>query len=612
MLSGLRARTGFTTYINGRGVDYLGLSSNRELGWSWLDRIHPDDRETAQNYWNQALAVGSAASVEYRIRIRDGSYRWNVVSTTPVKSADGTVARWVGTYTDVNAHHAMIGEFESARQALVEREKELDESRAHLERAQEVGKVCSAEVDLRTKTVHWSEQTYAMFGLPRQYFSPDIDTILSVIHPDDRERVREITARTRAGEISPASEFRVVGVDGSIRWIHRLSVLIQDETGEPTSILVTMQDVTERKTVELELLQREAELRASREHLARAQRVGNIGSAEVDLDSKEHIWSDGLYRLLGIKANSLAPGFENFLDFVHPDDRKIAFDVQSASRRGIAVPDIEFRIRRPDGEIRWLRRLAETSNDAEGRASRLVISFQDITDRRRMEDDLRTSREHLASAQRVGKLGSAEVDLINRQAHWSEGLYTVLGLDPATPPSGEIFLSLVHPDDRDRVREHRSKALHGEATDPIEFRIVRRDGTVRWIYHTVELLRDRDGNPEKLIGTDLDITDRKRDEIILRERETQLRESQEHLAEAQRVGRIGSVEVYRDQRASRWSEEVFALLGTRSGHDRAGPGRLSVGDPSRRSCRDPGAAGATHARPEQSHRRISGCAPRHG
>ena len=172
-----------------------------------------------------------------------------------------------------------------------------------------------------------------------------------------------------------------------------LSVLIQDETGEPTSILVTMQDVTERKTVELELLQREAELRASREHLARAQRVGNIGSAEVDLDSKEHIWSDGLYRLLGIKANSLAPGFENFLDFVHPDDRKIAFDVQSASRRGIAVPDIEFRIRRPDGEIRWLRRLAETSNDAkEGQAGSSSPSRTSPTVRR-MEDDLRTSRD---------------------------------------------------------------------------------------------------------------------------------------------------------------------------------------------------------------------------
>ena len=100
----------------------------------------PTIARRSNNYWNQALAVGSAASVEYRICIRDGSYRWNVVSTTPVKSADGTVARWVGTYTDVNAHHAMIGEFESARQALVEREKELDESRAHLERAQEVGK----------------------------------------------------------------------------------------------------------------------------------------------------------------------------------------------------------------------------------------------------------------------------------------------------------------------------------------------------------------------------------------------------------------------------------------------------------------------------------------
>ncbi len=129
----------------------------------------------------------------------------------------------------------------------------------------------------------------------------------------------------------------------------------------------------------------------------------------------------------------------------------------------------------------------------------------------RVEERLRGVNANLVHAQRMGKIGSVEVDLVAMKATWSDELYRIYDRDRALGPAPlEEFLAYVHPDDRDTVAEMRGQHLHGTVQGPNEYRIILKDGSIRWIHREVEVLRDPSGKPVKLVAAEQDITDQKR------------------------------------------------------------------------------------------------------
>ncbi len=446
--------------------------------------------------------------------------------------------------------------------ALRAGEAELLSSREHLARAQAIAHIGSAEVDLVRGEDIWSDELYRLLGVELQSIPPKFDNFLPFVHPDDREKLAFFRSSSVAGEIPSDGEFRIVRPNGETRWIYRKSDKVFDARGRTIKILISLQDITDRKRAALELQKREEQLQRNREHLTLAQHVGHVGSAEVDFITGSVQWSDQLFVLLGLDPAASPPTFETFQSIIPPEDQEVARRIRAQELNGIPSPPREMEIIRPDGERRWLYRQVEMIPGADARPRGMITTYQDVTDRRRMEEALQISREHLALAQRIGRIGSAEVDLQHKRIYWSDGMFELLGLEPArTTPSGEAFLAAVYPDDRSLVLSHRATALRGIATSPLEFRVLRSNGSIRWIYHKVEVVFGPDGNPQKLIGIDQDITELKHAMQELGERDLQYRDSQKHLALAQRVGKIGSVEFDRNTGVSRWSEEMFVLLG---------------------------------------------------
>ena len=115
---------GAIDYYNQRWYDYSGLDFDRTRDWGWQAVIHPDDLAHAGSVWLAALASGGVSEVEYRLRRADGSYRWHLGRTEPVRDAAGRVIQWVGTATDI----------EERRRAEDERERLLMEAEARAER----------------------------------------------------------------------------------------------------------------------------------------------------------------------------------------------------------------------------------------------------------------------------------------------------------------------------------------------------------------------------------------------------------------------------------------------------------------------------------------------
>ncbi len=301
--------------------------------------------------------------------------------------------------------------------------------------------------------------------------------------------------------------------DGNTRIISNSGRPAFSARGRFTGYRGTATDITERRRIE-------RDLERARAHLARAQRVGKTASGEIDLRTGRLYWSDELFRLLGLEARSNEASVEHFFAAVHPDDRERIREQTMLNRDGVDTPDSEFRMLRPDGEVRWMVRSSEVTRDAGGAPQTVFTNFLDITERKHTEEELDRNRQHLERVQNVARIASTEVDLDTHQVHWSDEVYGLLGIDrDAVEPGITSFASAVHPEDSRQVRDASLKGRNGEEVEPLEFRVIGRDGQVRWFYRKADFVRDADGRPRRLIATMYDITERKTAEMALRDSE---------------------------------------------------------------------------------------------
>jgi len=134
--------------------------------------------------------------------------------------------------------------------------------------------------------------------------------------------------------------------------------------------------------------------RRSERATRRAERIGRLGHWELDIATTALTWSDEVYRIFGVDPATFEVTYESFLERVHPDDRDEQLSIDAAARAGEDVLDTEHRIVRPDGEVRVVHERAALV-EGEGEAGRLVGTVQDVTERRRLEDELERSRDLL-------------------------------------------------------------------------------------------------------------------------------------------------------------------------------------------------------------------------
>jgi PAS domain S-box-containing protein len=266
-------------------------------------------------------------------------------------------------------------------------EGSLYRSEEELREAQRLARVGNWWWDPATDTVTWSEGQYRIAGRDPKMPPPGFGAHSRFYTPESFARLTAAVERVMKTGTPFELGLEVVRADGSLRSVNSRGEAERDAEGRVVLVRGTVHDVTEQKQVE-------AALRESEANLNRAQEIAHIGSWHLDVTRDQLMWSDEVFRIFNV-PKGVPLTYESFLGFIHPDDRDAVQKAWTAAMHG-APYDIEHRIV-VGTDVKWVRERAKIEFDNDGRAVKGIGTVQDITERKRAQEELlRVNRAHRA------------------------------------------------------------------------------------------------------------------------------------------------------------------------------------------------------------------------
>ena len=328
-----------------------------------------------------------------------------------------------------------------------------------------------------------------------------------LVHPEDRERVLARCRRVGAVEDEAGFEFRALAADGRTVWLH-MDVRALADSARPPRLQGFLFDVSRRRAAE------EA-LRASEERFRTLVEQSPLAVQIFSPDGRTRLVNAAWEALWGLTLEDLAD--YNVLEDPQLEELGVMPYLREAfAGAAVAIPPVPYdpaRNRRP-GEAperrdRWVRAFAYPVRDGDGRISEVILLQEDVTGQRRMEQALRTSRERLAEAQRLARLGFWSVDLDSGRFSCSEEIPRIFEIaDPDTyVPSLDRCLQFVHPEDRERVRAAYEGAIATGAPYRVQHRLLLPGGRTKHVVAHGGVEHDGAGRPVRSYGTLQDVTE---------------------------------------------------------------------------------------------------------
>ncbi|WP_204137839.1 EAL domain-containing protein [Halomicronema sp. CCY15110] len=300
-------------------------------------------------------------------------------------------------------------------------------------------------------------------------------------------------------------EWRITTPSGVRKWLEARGRPVRQANGSTLWHTVIL-DVSDRKQVEMQLQELST-------RLGLAARSAELGIWEWDVANDRLLWDDRMYELYGISPQTFGQALEAWQRGVHPEDLPGS---QRAVERAIAGEqdfDTEFRVIWPDGTIRHIEAHALVMRDAAGQPLRMIGANFDITERKAAAQKLRDLTERLGLAVQAADMGIWEWDVVSDRLLWDDKMFTLYQIAPQTPEDTEpAWQAVVHPEDLPSVQLIEQLALAGEVDYATEFRIIWPDGSIRHIAAYAIIQRDEAGQPRRVVGANLDISDRKQAE----------------------------------------------------------------------------------------------------
>ena len=291
-------------------------------------------------------------------------------------------------------------------------------------------------------------------------------------------------------------------VAGRVRDVDLSSVWLPGED----AVQITLRDITERTA-------REIRLRESEERLTLAFAGAQEGVWDWDLETDAVVYSTRWKAMLGYADEEIEPHVSAWERLLHPDDSAAALQAVTGLSRGDDTYRVECRLRHKDGHfVHVLSRGFPVRRQSDGRVIRIVGTHLDLTERKQAEDALRESEERLTLAFAGAQEGVWDWNLETGAVVYSQRWKEMLGYDAEDiEPHVSAWERLLHPDDRPRAQQVNLGVMGGQPSYEAEFRLRHKNGHyVHVLSRGLPVRRQPDGPVVRIVGTHLDLTERKR------------------------------------------------------------------------------------------------------
>jgi len=506
----------------------------------WIELLHADDREIVLAHHDRHSVTGEPWDLEYRLIASDGRVVWVHDRASLIRGRDHASGTWHGVMIDVTGEHdakeMLLLHKEDLERRVAERTAELQEANELM--SLEIGERRRMEKELRQVEERYRRLVEDMPGIGylwnvrhagpgRQfdYVSPRIEGVLGFapeewndagrVHPHDEARVRAAAARSaRTGEPF-AEEYRFLAKDGRVVWVlDHASLIARGDGGEPSRFQGLMLDVTGRKEAESKAEAAEDRFRTLTERGPVIAYEFELAYGDVDAEPGFDLSyiSPQAAELLGYPVEHWTGKLNVWFAMMHPDDREDV-RIQSDHIFLSGMPwSMRYRMIRSDGSVIWLLdtgRMLE--RDALGRPWTFQGVLIDVT----RDEEARAALEASEGNVRRALEGVSAIP-------WSETIDPTTGFERYTyigPAATEIlgytpeelmgesrhFLRMVHPDDREEVLASADRS-EGTGIWEATYRVLRRDGEIRWLHSVGRRVSPPGELPELWHGIAIDVT----------------------------------------------------------------------------------------------------------
>jgi diguanylate cyclase (GGDEF)-like protein/PAS domain S-box-containing protein len=470
---------GEISWISPSATDLLGWAPAEIEGRLARSLVHPDDLDEVVAGMSAIRSGAAQATGRSRVLTADGAYRWFSWLQRGVSQASGAEALHVTTMRDaqveVKAEEALASSLAFYRL--------LAENGSDVVVLLGSGGVIDWVSPSATRTFGWDPD--------RLVGTQDVD----FIHPDDLERFADEAARQEDMNVAATLTLRLRCGDGRYLWIEA-AWQVTGEDGRRHARVVRLRDI-------------DAEVRAN-EELARSEekfRLMAENASDVVLLLREEAveWiSPSLQDALGWAPAEWIGG--TAIDFVHPDDMALQVGIQDRLIRGEPVL-YRLRIRAKDGTFRWCEVHARSYGDANTAHAGIVASFRIIDTEVGAQEALSRSEELFRTAMDSAPTGMAVIDLDRRFLEVNPALCLMLGRDEGWLLQHRMA-DVIDPEDDALDLRMRASVLSGHQPSLThEKRMIRGDGSMLWVEHSIGLLRDDEGIPRGYVSQFVNVTE---------------------------------------------------------------------------------------------------------
>ncbi|MFN8336300.1 MAG: PAS domain-containing protein [Cyclobacteriaceae bacterium] len=357
--------SGYCTFLNQSWYEFTGQNEQEALGYGWLDATHPDDKQLSADVFLTANAERRPFRLTYRLKRKDGQYRWCTDSGRPKFNATGEYEGMIGTVVDVHEERMAT--------------EKLRNISAHLQLATAASNTGTWQLDVQTSALTWSDYHKKMWG-----YDPALQNLVyedwhKVIFPEDRDDAFYQVERALQTREQYEAVYRIRRAgDGAVRWMKSLGRYDYDDNGTPLTLTGITIDITDERNAIEAIRQKEQKFRLLAENLPQIVWVSDFFGNHEYRSSRwvEYFGSEDL---------------ENgWISRCHPQDRDRAESEWNRGKDEQRPFQFEVRLRDLHDTYRWHRAVAEPITDDQGTVVKWVGAFIDIHDMKTLEDQLNT------------------------------------------------------------------------------------------------------------------------------------------------------------------------------------------------------------------------------